>query len=452
MHLAGFPDGSNVEGRRAANKGGTVSKMRAGGFGRIGRVGWFRSMVVGLVVSGGLVAFSGNTADGQSSTPGVTSKTITIGMINDTTGVAASTFADGVGTAEARIALQNAEGGVDGRKLKLIVLNSESSGTTLQTAAQELVGDGVFGVVVDSAFTFSGSTYLTQQGVPVTGDTFDGPEWGTAANMFSYGPPTYTPYNGTYYGYDEVSILLKKLGVKRVAVLAYNYSPSAVTSAKETAAADTKAGLQNCYENLSVPFGSVDFTADVLQMKAQHCDAAIGTFVAASNVALASAIQNAGLKMTQFYYTSYDQTTLQSSAAEHALDGTYSEGLVAAGHTTTEAATAKFYAALKKYDPSYPGGVPDLGATNSWDGMDVMIEGLKLAGPHPTRAAFISKLRTVKTYTIGGLSASPIDFNYLSGKFPSTQCANFVVLKGTKFDPYPANGAVICGGLVPLSG
>lgn len=153
-------------------------------------------------------------------------------MINDSTGAASSTFVDGVGAAQARVALQNAEGGVDGRKLDLVVGDSQSSPTEFQTAAEDLVeSKGVFGIVSDSSFTFGGSSYLTKAGVPVTGEEFDGPEWGTAPNMFTYGPPGYTMYNGTSYSYDTVSKLLKSVGAKKVAVLAYGISPSAVLSA-----------------------------------------------------------------------------------------------------------------------------------------------------------------------------------------------------------------------------
>lgn len=193
----------------------------------------------------------------------------------------------------------------------------------------------------------------------------------------------------------------------------------------------------------------MDFTADVLQIQSAGCDAVVGTFVAASNIALSSALKNAGLNsVKQFYYTSYAQSTLDSSGAKSALDGTYSEGLIASGHTSAAAATRNFYADLKKYDSSYSGGLPDLGVTNSWDAVDTMIEGLRLAGPNPTRANFIAKLRTVENYKLGGLSSTPVTFNYLTGHLPSTECANFVELKGSTFVAVPSGGAPICGSLV----
>jgi branched-chain amino acid transport system substrate-binding protein len=433
--------------------GAPVFKRYSGWFARVGRLGFLRSVLVGGLAAGGLAFTAGAPSEAAGvNNEGVTSKTIAIGLINDTTGAAASTFSDGVGAAQARVDLQNAEGGVDGRKLKLVTVDSQSSPAEFQTAAEALVSKSVFGIVSDSAFTFGGSRYLTQQNVPVTGNGLDGPEWGTAPNMFSYDPPTFTTYHGTSYGYDFASILLKSLGVKKTAVLTYGNSPSGILSAQHAVAEDSKLGIQNCYEDLSVPFGSMDFTAVALVLKQNGCDGVIGTFTASSNIALALAIRDAGLNIKQFYYTSYAQSTLSSAAAESALDNTYSEGLTVSGHTSSAAALRKFYSELKKYDPSYKGGIPDLGVTTSWDSTDMMIEGLKLAGPNPTRAAFVAKLRTVKNYTLGGLSTTPIDFNYLAGHLPSTECVNLVELKGNRFVPVPSNGAATCGKLVPYRG
>jgi branched-chain amino acid transport system substrate-binding protein len=373
-------------------------------------------------------------------------------MINDTTGGLSSSFADGVGVAQARIALQNAQGGVDGRQLKLVVEDSQSSPSFVQTAARALVETkGVFGVVSDSAIFFGAAPYLTKAGVPVTGNQLDGPEWGSSPNMFTYGPPTYSTYNGVSYNYTAVSKFMQSTGAKKVALVAFG-SPSAILNAKQVAAMDTQLGLQNCYLNLSVPLGAVDFTADVLQLKQAGCDSLIAALTESSEVALASAIKNAGLNIKQFYYASYAQATLDSPAAELALDGSYGLGVVAAGHTATAEATQKLYDNIKKYDPSYHGGLLDFGASQAWDATDAMIEGLKLAGPNPTRDSFISNLRNVTDYTIGGLSSTPVDFNYLTGNLPAEQCFNFVQLQGKAFVPVPPDGSPTCGTRVAYHG
>src|ERR1700676_1156172 len=58
---------------------------------------------------------------GAPATGGPTKSTITIGYINDITGPGASTVADGTAAAQARVDMQNADGGVNGHPLKLVV-------------------------------------------------------------------------------------------------------------------------------------------------------------------------------------------------------------------------------------------------------------------------------------------------------------------------------------------
>ena len=299
-------------------------------------------------------------AASSDTSPGVTSSTITIGMMDDETGVAASTTGDGVGAAQARIDLQNKEGGVDGRKLKLVAVDTQSSPTQVSTAAQDLVtNDHVFGIISDSAFTFAAAKYLTSQGVPVTGEGFDGAEWGTSANMFTFGAPTFTIYpDGKSYNYLTLSNFLKSEGATKVAVLGYNISPSATLSLHQTVAADTAVGLQNCLEDGDIPFGSANFTALVLQLKQLGCNGVVGTFVGSSNVGMATAIAQAGLHIKQFYYTSYAQDSITNAGADSALQGTFTEGAPTTGSSPTVKATDAEITALKKYDPSYPGGIP----------------------------------------------------------------------------------------------
>jgi branched-chain amino acid transport system substrate-binding protein len=406
------------------------------------------NVIVPVVLVTGVIGLGASPAS-AASTAGVTSKTVTLGFLGDLTGLAASTFSDGYGAAEARIAMQNAEGGVNGRKLKLVKADTESSPTTTLTATEDLVENKhVFGVITDSAFTYGGSTYLTRAGVPVTGDGIDGPEWGNTSNMFDIEQPSNTTYkNGKSYTYLALSNFLKLIGATKVATFGYAISPSSILSTQQTVGADSAVGLKNCYENTSVPFGGVDFTADVLQMKAAGCNAVVGSLLSSSNVALSQAIQQAGLHLKQFYFTSYGQDTITSSIADSALDDTYSEGTASKGKSAVVKANLTWYKELKKYDPSYHGGIPDTGQTIGWDAADLMIEGLKVAGKNLTRASFIAKLRQVKTYTIGGLFSSPLSFNYLKGYFPPKNCDNFVELKGKSFVPVPSSGAAVCGKL-----
>src|ERR1700691_3574421 len=65
---------------------------------------------------GGSTNNTSGTASLTASAPGITPTTITLGFEADLTGLAAPDFADGWQAAEARVAMQNANGGVDGRQ------------------------------------------------------------------------------------------------------------------------------------------------------------------------------------------------------------------------------------------------------------------------------------------------------------------------------------------------
>src|SRR6202035_5338872 len=87
---------------------------------------------------------SSNTA----SAPGVTSNSITIGLITSATGNASSTFSDTADGAQAAVAAQNAAGGVNGRKLVLVTGDDQSAVSADLTAAQDLVQNKkVFAVI-----------------------------------------------------------------------------------------------------------------------------------------------------------------------------------------------------------------------------------------------------------------------------------------------------------------
>ncbi len=389
---------------------------------------------------GGLV--TGSTVALFPAASGAAASTITIGYVTDLTGVASSTFADGAGGAQARIDLQNAQGGVNGHKLKLVVEDDQSSPTVNKTASQDLVQNkGAFGVIQFSAFTFGGAPYLQQQGVPVTGAAFDGPEWAQEpnSNMFSYAPLVDANIGGTYYGSTATANVFKALGASKVAGLAYGISASSQQSIRVVYAG----GSTQCYKNFSVPFGGVDFTADVLQIKSAGCNGVVGSFVDSSDIALAQAVKNAGIKAQQIYFTGYDQQVLQSATARAALNGAYMAAVI--NFTTPNSAVKKMIATVKKYDSSYTGGIMDLGLYGSYVSADLMIKGLQMAGKNPTRANFISKLRTLKSYNAGGIlpSGTPMTGFGTEAIVPKTLCGYYMQLKGNKFQVY--TGKAVCG-------
>jgi branched-chain amino acid transport system substrate-binding protein len=413
------------------------------------------SLVAVITMTLGLSSAANGESGLTASAPGVTAKTISIGYITSLTGLAASTFADGEAGALARIDQQNAKGGVDGRKLVLVAKDDASNETTDATDASELAGS-TFGVVDFSAFTFSGAPNLQKAGVPVTGDEFDGPEWGEQpySNMFTWGPPSYTPYGGKLYTWTDIGNFMKTIGVTKLSNLAYGISPSATQAAKNSAFAAGAAGISNpnCYDDYNVPYGTLDFTADALAIKQAGCNGLEAPMEDNSDVALSGALKSAGAaNVKQIYFTGYSQDVISNVGANQQFQNAY----VVAGinFTTPNAATKAMIANLKKYDPKYTGGLPDLGLYGSYISTDLMIKGLELAGKNPTRQGFITALRKVTNYTANGIFPAPVSFGHFGtiGMLPKSECTYVVQLKGKKF-VVADGGKLVCGKLVAVAG
>ncbi|HUZ09899.1 MAG TPA: ABC transporter substrate-binding protein [Acidimicrobiales bacterium] len=404
-------------------------------FGRLGA-----ALGLGCMVASASLTVIGTQAASAAKAP------IVIGYITDQTGVASSTFLDGPGGAQARIDAVNAKGGVNGHKLQLVTQDGQSSPAQNLTAAQNLVQNKGALVVIDySSFAFAATKYLQQAGIPVVGGAFDGPEWATQpnTNMFSFSLPLESPINGQYYTYGYTGKFLHAIGVTKYAGLGYGISPSSQNSITAAFASAKPFGISQCYLNQSVPFGGVDFTADTLQIKTAGCNGVTGSFVDASDVALAGAVKHAGIKAKQLYFTGYDENILKDASAAASFNGAYVAAAI--NFTTPNAATSAMMSTLKKYDSGYSGGIPDFGLYGSYLSADLAIKGLSVAGKNPTRSSFITNLRKVGSYNAGGILPYPVTFQHFGtvGMFPKTACEYYPQLQNDKFTIY--TGKAICG-------
>jgi len=406
----------------------------------------------GLALALGAVSLAASALAAVGVEPAAAAKSpIVLGFVGDLTGVAASTFADGPGGAQARIAYQNAHGGVDGHPLKLVTVDSTSSPTGAQTAVNDLVSiHHVFGIIEDSAFFYGGDRVAQQAGVPVTGFGIDGPEWGQQpfTNMFDVDTPI-GELSGAYHTYE--SPLWKQLGVTKLALMTASFPQSAVNSLNEEAYAAKKEGVSICYFNDSLPFAPTDWTATVLQIKHLGCNGVTSAFTDAPDVALAAALKDAGLgKVPNVMAEGYDNDVLDNPTARAAVEGSYFAAPM--NFTTPNAAVKTMLSVLRRYDPKFTGGVPDLGLWGAYTAADLMIYGLEHAGKHLTQSSFIHNLRQVGSWNPGnGLFASPVTFKHFgtAGMLPRRSCAIYVQMKGGRFVP-AFGGKPLCGNLVTV--
>ncbi len=386
---------------------------------------------------------AGNTA----SATGVTATTITIGLITSVTGNASSTFFDSAKGAQARFDALNAAGGLNGRQIKMIVADDQSSPTGNLTASQDLVGKGVFAVVDYTPYAFGGYKYLQQQGIPVTGGAFDGPEWGMQpnTNMFAYtgGVDPHYPSN------TQQGLFMKSLGVTKAAALAYGVSPSSIASIKDFKESLASQGIATPYVNLSLPFGAVDFTTYALAMKSAGVDAAACSCVQSSNIAMAVAAKQGGINLkAALMFSGADSSLFANPTATAAAQGTYWPTTIVPLDLNNPA-TNTFIANLKKSDSSYKGGYPSYGLTGAYLSSDLMIKGLTVAGQNPTRKSFIDNLTKVTSWNAEGLYPTTVGFDHF-GTQETTLCGYYTKVQGNQFVTIN-NGKPFCGTLIPNS-
>jgi branched-chain amino acid transport system substrate-binding protein len=370
---------------------------------------------------------------------------IIIGYITDETGPTSSTYINAVQGAQARIDAQNATGGVDGHKLELVAEDDQSTPTGNSTAAHLLVSKGAFGIIEDNSGAFGSSRYLNQLGVPVVGVSVDGPEWGEQpnTNMFSIGDLySTTPFDGYYWTYSSSGAELKALHVTKLAQVVFNIS-SAINAANTIFAQAKSYGVSDCLDALLPSNGNLNPT--ILQIKKLGCNGVEVLSVLSTCTTVAEDLKQAGVNAKLICATSYDQSLLNQPTALAAMQGTYTTASFNVLAKNPPPAVKLMLDRLKKYT-SFAGGIPSDNIEYSYEAADAMINGLELAGPNPSRAAFISKLRNVSNYTVEGLLTTPIIFSHFGtlGMIPKKACGPLLEIKGKNFVP----AFNVCGTLV----
>ena len=409
--------------------------------------------VTAAACSSGSSSSTGGTAaaaGGGGSSPGVSSSTIKIGLLTSFTGPLAATFSTVATGFEARIAMQNAEGGVDGRKIQIVNGDDQGSATAALSAAKTLVEqDGVFAVGGLGTYVFAAASYLQQQSIPVVGYSIDGgPEWAppttnTVAVLGSPNPSHPAPVAwGTF---------LKSHGATSVAAVGAA-APSAQVIAKNIVSSAKAAGLKAPYLNTTIPLSqTAGFDSVVQAIKASGADAVTMFQGTAADLGFLSAIQQAGLKLKVILVLPpVPSVSITNAQVKTELANTWSGWPVLPPIENT-ASNKVITDALATYE--HQTTLPDQNELAAWASADAIIKGLQAAGKNPTRTEFLTDLKGMTNYNGGGTALSPTNISQAfgagaqdAGAAPN-DCLAFTQFVG---DAYQAPSTV-CGGLVPNS-
>lgn len=379
-----------------------------------------------------------------STTSSASSKTpIKIGLIASYTGAFAGAHENAPQAIVARIKWQNAHGGINGRQIKLITEDDQSSPTVNLSAAKSLASQGVVAMVESTALDTGGAPYLLSQNIAV-GSNSQGPEVGQYRNFFGSS-------GSLSSSYPSISVwgqFLKSQGAQNFAGLGYGAYPSSIGEVTGWVGAAKAAGINAPYVNTTLSIPVADWSPICLAMKNDNIDS-VGASLASSDIlAMLAACQQIGLTFKATIFPSgFGPSSLGNTLANTEAQGTdYSVPYVPA--IVKKSATETMLKAFSKYGVGYAG----YDAETGWISADIIIYGLEHAGKNITRKSVLNVLKNLTAYTAGGLEITPVNFKaeYGVGSVgsgpPPRYCDYFVQLTGQAFKLI--SNKPICGNVV----
>ena len=270
------------------------------------------------------------------------------------------------------------QGGVNGRTIKYVAKLDDTTNPSRNAAQARALNEesGVFAVVGVASPFFTGGKYLGAQGVPTFGWNVN-PEWEGPESLFGE-KGSELDFTGPEPGFPY---LAKKIGATDVGTIAYGVPQSADCSTGYVNSLK-KYGIKTTFQDVNLPFGATDITADVDRMRQAHIDMIATCLDDTGNTLVSRSLQQANLSIKQYWPNGYNPATLAKFA--DLMEGVY----VYSDFTPFEAASTspgmqQFMAAMRKYEPGKP--LSEV-ALAGWINADLFTQGLRMIGPNVGRA------------------------------------------------------------------
>jgi branched-chain amino acid transport system substrate-binding protein len=356
---------------------------------------------------------SGTAGGGASGTP------IVVGNVGSYSGAQSGSLAGGEKVIKAWADYVNANGGIDGHPVKLIVEDDQGNATTAITAVKQLIADHVVAIVGEQSDPDSSWASVAQQaGVPVVGGlSLDLPfmtnpdffaagtnaialSYGVLADAKTFGPKFAILYCAEAAQCQQAVALNTALGAAQGVTVAYSASISATAPDYTAVCQALKASGAQSYE-------IADASPIVLR---------VATQCAQQGVTAKNVTENGTITMN------WTQTP--------AVDGVLSAETDFPFVDTSVPNSQAFQTAISKY-------APDLGSENGPNASYAWVAGLLFqkaaaaAGPGPITAQSIKTgLYTLKDETLGGVTP-PLTF--VPGQPAQVDCYFTLGISGGKF-------------------
>lgn len=380
-----------------------------------------------IAATGVVLASQGSAAFGSAaSAPGVTSTTIKLGVMTDLSGPGAA--GGKLTTAGEQLAVShiNAHGGIDGRKVKLVVCDNQSNTATAISCAHQLVQqDKVFAIVYSAGAAECNAVmpYWKSHDVPVIAcgqylsDTGDNWSWQPIISLYAQAKL-------------EAEWAVKTYHIKSIAT---TYPVGSINTA---VTAGVEAGIKGSGAKLVAiaPFQltATDLTAQVEALKSANPQFVLVGGLPVANASFYKTAESLGYKPKYGFISDLDDDDpfFLGLVDTKWMAGTPFVNLAAP--LTSSAPGVKMYLAdLKKYQPS---ATQSEFAMYAYQVVLTAAEAIARTGHNPTQAGLLNTLATkMKGWTSYGVFV-PLDWS--STNHAGVQGISLSRIEGGKFVPY----------------
>jgi branched-chain amino acid transport system substrate-binding protein len=348
-----------------------------------------RLVAVGVLI--GAVALAG-VAAAQRETRGVSKTEIVLGMHTDLSGPAATYGVSSSNAAKMRFDEMNEKGGVHGRKIKLVVEDTQYQVPRAVQAGTKLINrDHIFAMVAGLGTPMNNALFKDQfdAGVP---------------NLFplSAARSMYEPFHKLkFYGaasyVDQIrsgiNYFVTKKGKK--ALCAMYQDTDFGKEVLDGVQAQAERMKLKIVETATHKPTDQDFTAQITKLKGAGCDlVALGTIVRDSIVPYATA-RKIGWTDVDFLGSAATYDLFVAAAQGGVTEGLYAMGLTDMPYRDTLSPTAQGW--FDRYKERYKAD-PNIGAVYGWVAADLTVVGLEKTGPELTLDNFVRGMESIRSY------------------------------------------------------
>ncbi len=366
------------------------------------------------------------------SEPGVTAKEIQVGALIGKTNPTGVPYQDVVAGAQARFDAINKEGGLFGRKFKVVkVLDDQTRASKNILGARTLVEENKVFAALVATQTFAGADVFVKAGTPVFGYNIQ-IEWSKGPNLFG----SYGSYNCPDCPSVSPAVAAKGVGAKRAAIFAYGSSPASTDCAGAIRTAFERWGPKTVVFDTSLSFGfsANDISGAVQAMKENQVDFVAPCMDLNGELSIKKALVAAGMPDVKFYAPQgYDAETIGKLGSD--LNGfTFPVQFVPFELAKGNPGMTEFVKAMeaRKLDPTE-------NLLIGWVGAGLLAEGIKASGKDFTQQSVVEAINQITDWRANGI-LTPVNWKHAHGPSQPGDFGCFAYLNATNGKFVPAYG------------